>query len=148
MPPYADRVSGRVAHCSRSQDIDLFKFQLSYCYNLLQDTCPITSAVLGHLIRTHVLLIFLDRNKKSHRLSKKCTTPSLRGLAMGQQLWLVAWQHQAITWINAYLSSIRFSKIHLKAISQEITHPSITESSLRIMYKKISFKFPREQWDK
>ena len=34
-----------VAHCSWSQDIDLFKFKLSYCYNPLQDTCPITSAV-------------------------------------------------------------------------------------------------------
>ena len=47
-----------VAHCSRSQDIDLFKSQLSYCYNPLQDTCPITSAVLGDLIRTHVPWFF------------------------------------------------------------------------------------------
>ena len=54
-----------VAHCSRSQDIDLFKFQLSYCYIPLQDTCPITSAVLGHLMKTHVPLIFLHRDKKS-----------------------------------------------------------------------------------
>ena len=36
--------------------VDLFKFQLSYYYNPLQDTCPVTSAVLGHLIRTHVPL--------------------------------------------------------------------------------------------
>ena len=63
-----------VAHCSRSQDIDLFQFQLSYYYNPLQDTCPITSAVLGHLIRTHVPLIFLDQDKKSYRLSEKCAT--------------------------------------------------------------------------
>ena len=63
-----------VAHCSRSQDIDLFKFQLSYCYNPFQDTCPITSAVLGRLVRTHVPLIFLDRDKKSYRLSEKCAT--------------------------------------------------------------------------
>ena len=49
-----------VAHpdWSRSQGIDIFKFQLSYCYNPLQDTCHITSAVLGHLIRTHVPLTF------------------------------------------------------------------------------------------
>ena len=63
-----------VAQCSQSQDIDLFKFQLSYYYNPLQDTCPITSAVLGHLIRTHVSLIFLHRDKKSYRLSEKCAT--------------------------------------------------------------------------
>ena len=53
------------------------KFLLSYCYNPLQDTCPITSAVLGHLIRTHVPLVFLDRDKKSHRLSEKCATLSI-----------------------------------------------------------------------
>ena len=63
-----------VAHCSRSQDIDLFKFQLSYCNNPLQDTCPITFAVLEHLIRTHVLLIFLHRDKKSYRWPEKCAT--------------------------------------------------------------------------
>ena len=65
---------GSVAHCSRSQDIDLFKFQLSYYYNPLQDSCPITSAVLRHAIRTHVPLIFLNRDKKSYRLSEKCAT--------------------------------------------------------------------------
>ena len=65
---------GSVAHCSWSQDIDLFKFQLSYCYNPLQDTGPITSAVLGHLVRTHVPLIFLHWDKKSYRLSGKCAT--------------------------------------------------------------------------
>ena len=65
-----------VAHCSWSQDIDLFKFQLSYCYNPFQDTCPITSVVLGHLVRTDVPLIFLDRDKKSYRLSEKCATLS------------------------------------------------------------------------
>ena len=63
-----------VAHCSRSQDIDLFKFQLSYCNSPLQDTCPITSAVLRHIIRTQVPLIFLNRDKKFYRLSEKCAT--------------------------------------------------------------------------
>ena len=67
-------INTTVAHCSRSQDIHLFKFQLSYCYNPLQDTCLITSAVLGHLMRTHVPLIFRHRDKKSYRLSEKCAT--------------------------------------------------------------------------
>ena len=65
---------GSVAHCSRSQDIALFKFQLSYHSNPLQDTCPITSAVLGHLIRTGVLLMFLNWDKKSYQLCEKCAT--------------------------------------------------------------------------
>ena len=57
-----------------SNEVDLFKFQLSYHSNPLQDTCPITFAVLGHLIRTHVLLILLHWDKKSYRLSEKCAT--------------------------------------------------------------------------
>ena len=63
-----------VAHCSRSQDIALFKFQLSYHSNPLQDTCPITSAVLGHLIRTRVPLMFLNWDRKSYQLCEKCAT--------------------------------------------------------------------------
>ena len=63
-----------VAHCSRSQDIALFKFKLSYHSNPLQDTCPITSAVLGHLIRTRVPLMFLNWDKKSYQLCEKCAT--------------------------------------------------------------------------
>ena len=47
---------------------------MSSCYNPLQDTSPITSAVLGHFITTHVPLIFLNRGKKSYRLSEKCAT--------------------------------------------------------------------------
>ena len=65
---------GSVAHCSRSQDIALFKFQLSYHSNPLQDTCAITSAVLGHLIRTRVPLMFLNWDKKSYQLCEKCAT--------------------------------------------------------------------------
>ena len=42
------------------------------------------------------------------------------------QVWLVAWRHQAITWTNVDLSSIRSSDIHLRAISQEIPQPSVT----------------------
>ena len=40
--------------------------------------------------------------------------------------WLVAWQHQAITWTNVDLSSLRTSGIHLRAILQEIHQPSVT----------------------
>ena len=86
--PYSIIDFGSVAHCSWSQDIDLFKFQLSYCYNPPQDTCPITSPVLGHLMRTHVPLIFLLRDKKSYRLSEKCAT-----LFWSSFVWIKAWSY-------------------------------------------------------
>ena len=89
-----------VAHCSRSQDIDLFKFQLSYCYNPFQDTCPITSAVLGHLVRTHVPLIFLDRDKTSYWLSGKCGT-----LKQLSYWWF------AITW---HLCDVKVIQTHMR----------------------------------
>ena len=87
------------SHCSRSQDIDLFKFQLSYCYKLhknpLQDTCTITSAVLGHLMRSNVPLIFLHRNKKSYWLSEKCAT--LDRASVGKVATIQAMQKWALT---------------------------------------------------
>ena len=46
--------------------------------------------------------------------------------------WLVAWLHQAITWTNVDLSSVRSSGVHLRPISQEIPQPSVTEISLKI----------------
>ena len=49
-------------------------------------------------------------------------------------LTLVAWRHQAITWTNVDLLSLRSSGIHLSPISQEIPQPSIAEKSLKITY--------------
>ena len=46
--------------------------------------------------------------------------------------WLVAWRHQAITWTNVDLSSVRSSGVHLSAILQEMPQPSVTEISLII----------------
>ena len=43
----------------------------------------------------------------------------------GFRLWLVAWLNQAITWTNVDLSSMRSSDIHLKAISQKTSQPTI-----------------------
>ena len=34
--------------------------------------------------------------------------------------WFGAWQHQAITWTNVYLSSVVLCGIHLRAISKEV----------------------------
>ena len=56
--------------------------------------------------------------------------------------WLVAWCHQAITWTNVDLSSVRSSGIHLRAILQEIPQPSVNEISLKITYLKFCSNLP------
>ena len=55
--------------------------------------------------------------------------------------WLVARQHQAITRNNADVSSE--SDIHLRAISQEIHQPSITNTSFKIIYIRFQSNLPR-----
>ena len=52
------------------------------------------------------------------------------------------WRHQAITWTNVGLSSIRPSDIHLRSVSQEIPHPSVIEISLKIFCLKFHSNFP------
>ena len=56
--------------------------------------------------------------------------------------------YQAITWTNVDLSSVRLSDIHLRASSQEIRQPSITEIIWIITYLKCHSNFPRGQWVK
>ena len=53
-----------------------------------------------------------------------------------------AWRHQAITWINVDLSSVRPSGIHLRTISLEIPLPSITKISLKINSLKVLLNLP------
>ena len=55
--------------------------------------------------------------------------------------WLVAWWHQAITWTNVDLSSLRSSDVHLRAISLEISEPSVTKIRLNFFL----LKSPRDQ---
>ena len=38
-------------------------------------------------------------------------------------VWLVAWQHQAITWYNVDWSSVQSNDIHIRAILQEMPQP-------------------------
>ena len=45
--------------------------------------------------------------------------------------WLVSWRHQAITWTNVDLSSLRSNDVHLRAISLEI---SVTKISLNFFF--------------
>ena len=53
-----------------------------------------------------------------------------------------AWRHQAITWTNVDLSSVGSSDIHLRASSQEIPQPSMTEIIWKIKYLKFHLNFP------
>ena len=46
--------------------------------------------------------------------------------------WLVTWWHQAITWTNADLSSMRSSCIHLRVISNEMLKIFSLDLSLKI----------------
>ena len=48
----------------------------------------------------------------------------------------IAWRHQAITWTNVDLSSVRSSYIHLMAISQEIQQSSMTKINMKITHLK------------
>ena len=50
--------------------------------------------------------------------------------------WLVAWRHQAITWTNVDLSSVRSCDIPLGAISQKISQPSIIVIGLKSTHRK------------
>ena len=56
---------------------------------------------------------------------------------MGQnrlRRWLVAWQHEIITWTNIDLSWIRSSEVYLRSISQEIPQLPNIKFSLKMNY--------------
>ena len=55
--------------------------------------------------------------------------------------WLVAWQHQAITWTNVHCSSVKSSDINIRAISQEMPQPSTTKIHLKMTYLKFHSRF-------
>ena len=48
------------------------------------------------------------------------------------RLWLGAWWHQAITWINVGLSSVRFFTIHREGMTMEMLMKVITTLYLKI----------------
>ena len=59
------------------------------------------------------------------------------------RLWLVAWRHQAITWTNVDVSSVRPSGIHLMTISlEEIPRPPIDKTGLKITNLKFHSNIP------
>ena len=55
-------------------------------------------------------------------------------------------KHQAITWTNVNSSLVRSSDSHLRAILQELPHPSITKISLKVTHIYIFFFFSNLPW--
>ena len=60
------------------------------------------------------------------------------GSALAQAM-VVAWRHQAITWTNVDLSSVRSSYIHLMAISPKIHQSSMTKINMKITHLKCHY---------
>ena len=47
---------------------------------------------------------------------------------MATEIWVnIGWRHQAITWTNVDLSSVRSKDIYLEEISWEMSQPSIAK---------------------
>ena len=61
---------------------------------------------------------------------------------------VVAWWHQAITWTNVDLLSVKPSDIHIRRIAQDIPQSSSTKISFEIHLCEISLKSPRGRWVK
>ena len=80
-------------------------------------------------------------------ISLDITTLEVNTLWPGDTIWRQGsrW-HQAITWTNVDLSSLRSSDVHLREISLEISQPSITKISLKNHFSKILLKSPMAQW--
>ena len=76
-----------------------------------------------------------------HRNSTYCGLVTPYGdRDMGQhwlRQWLVAWQHQAITWTNVDLSSVEICGIHLTTILLVALKVSIHEMSWKIIFLKL-----------
>ena len=56
--------------------------------------------------------------------------------------WLVAWRHQAITWFNVDLSSVKFLGIHLMALSLDDVKMPINKTRLKIAVLKWHLGLP------
>ena len=70
------------------------------------------------------MILYCDIDLGQHRLS----------------YWLVAWQHQAITWTNIDLSLVKFCGIHLRAISHRVG--KLLFCVMRKLYLKITVTSP------
>ena len=70
----------------------------------------------------------------------KCDTDRVQ---YWRRWWLLAWRHQAITWTNVDLSSVRSCGIHLRALSKDLKIPN-TKTRSKITFLRSTF--PKGQW--
>ena len=112
------------------------KYIFIYCFN----NCRHLSGTIS---------IFPKINSAEQGLTHCGLVTQYGDINLGQHwisLWLVAWRHQAITWTNVDLSSVRSSCTHMSAIlardASAISHWNQLENYL----SKILFKSPRGQW--
>ena len=99
------------------------------------------SALCRYLAEQHmpVSVVFIEK------LTHCGLVTAYGGRDLGQhwsRLWLVAWRHQAIIWTNVDLWSLRSSDVHLRAISLEISQPSVTKISLKIIFLRFYWNLP------
>ena len=99
----------------------------------------------SHILHANLLGVSEKLNtKKSSKLNSLGPSDTIWWQRYGSPLVQVmgcAWWHQAITWTNVDLSSVRSSDIHLRASSQEIPQPSITKINWKIKYLKCHSNF-------
>ena len=56
--------------------------------------------------------------------------------------WLVAWRHQAITWFNVDVSSVKSCGIHRRALSWEDLKIDIRKTKLKMTFVEWHLDFP------
>ena len=70
-------------------------------------------------------------------------------MGLGQhwlRLWLIAWQHKAITWTNVDLSSVMSLGIHLRALFLDNVKIPIKKTRLKIAVLKWHLGLPGDLW--
>ena len=88
-----------------------------------------------HVARTSAAIILTHWGLVTPHGDKELSQPWLRQ-------WLVAWQHQAITWTNVDSSSVRSLSIHLRALSLDDVKIPINKTRLKITFLKSHSDLP------
>ena len=113
-----------------SKDVVVNKELSSNPCTIIEISIFIMDWISDYVLLFHgVLFTYPYHRKRPKDKSASCPTSGImqRFGSTLSQVMICCWQHQAITWTNVDLSSVRSSDNHLSAISQEITPPLITK---------------------
>ena len=61
--------------------------------------------------------------------------------------WLLAWRHQAVTWMDVDLSSVRSHGVHLRVLSYEDLKILISKTKLNMIFLKLNMIFLKSHPD-